>query len=663
MKTAIAAQSFLAVAQRSACCKAALLPALAMAMALGVAAEPVQVPDSVEVSASRLPQAPAGLAQSVKVLDRAAIEASGATTLAQLLSREANILVDNAPASGRFGSLYLRGADPSYTAIVLDGVTLNDPTGTRGAAVNLSLLDLANIERIEIVSGNASAVTGGALAGAIHLSTRRVGGGPGTARLGVGGGGYSLTQARLPGQAGPLDFDVYASRSEEGREPQAGDSGDSGSGGRTRQTEAGLRLGSGPAASASSRYRAQLRYTESESQGFPDDSGGPLYAQRRSLEAQSQRSVLAALTAEWRDLPWGGLELDANSLTQNGSDRSPGVAPGLRDPAGLPRSDIATHFERHTLRALARPDLGNLGEGRQAVLGLESLLERGSADGALYYGPVRLPSSFKLQRRTTALLAEAGQSLAPVLSGASLQAGLRLESSAGYATQVQPHLGLLWQADAANELRLNAGRGRKLPSFFALAHPLVGNPDLRPEVATTLEAAWDHRYGAIGAPHVRLAWFQSDFRDLVDFSAGPPPRLINRGKIRTQGLELGGEARLSATLGLEAQGYVANTRPEDGKGPLRARADRHASVTGTWAAGGWDVRGVWNLVGTRFDSSIPTGDRDLAGYGTLDLGVQKALGAHRLALWLDNALDRRYDEVVGSPNPGRRWRGEWRWQF
>ena len=67
---------------------------------------------------------------------------------------------------GGTGSLYLRGADPNYTLVLVDGVRVNDPTNARGGSFDFSALDVADIERVEMARGPYSAVYGGdALAG------------------------------------------------------------------------------------------------------------------------------------------------------------------------------------------------------------------------------------------------------------------------------------------------------------------------------------------------------------------------------------------------------------------------------------------------------------------------------------------------------------------
>ena len=70
--------------------------------------------------------------------------------------------------------------------ILIDGVRVNDPTTTRGSAYDLSSIDVAQLERVEVLRGPASAIYGAdALAGVVNFITRK------GAATGVGGSAYA----------------------------------------------------------------------------------------------------------------------------------------------------------------------------------------------------------------------------------------------------------------------------------------------------------------------------------------------------------------------------------------------------------------------------------------------------------------------------------------
>ncbi|MEM1436454.1 MAG: TonB-dependent receptor [Pseudomonadota bacterium] len=142
------------------------------------------------VTGSRLPgNEPAGLI----TIDRDAIERSGAATLSGLirdLPIAASGTIDEqftqgfAPASA---SVNLRGLGVSRTLVLLNGRRLPIFPFAEGGSesfVDLNLIPLGSIERIEIVKDGASAIYGAdAVAGVVNIITRDIGGIETTARV------------------------------------------------------------------------------------------------------------------------------------------------------------------------------------------------------------------------------------------------------------------------------------------------------------------------------------------------------------------------------------------------------------------------------------------------------------------------------------------------
>lgn len=130
--------------------------------------------DEIVIQASKLPVSPRETARPVLIIDRREIEQSSGSNVAQLLHQHSGIRVNNSmgsPANNQ--DLFLQGASSSYTLILLDGIAVNDPSGI-GGAIDLRLLPLQNIERIEVLKGNQSTLYGSdALAGVINIITKQ----------------------------------------------------------------------------------------------------------------------------------------------------------------------------------------------------------------------------------------------------------------------------------------------------------------------------------------------------------------------------------------------------------------------------------------------------------------------------------------------------------
>ncbi len=104
-------------------------------------------------------------------IPRAQIDASGRQDLAGLLEQQAGVLVVRAGGPGAPAFLSLRGSSVNEVLVLVDGQPIN--SSLTGEA-DLSLIPLANIERITIIRGAQSAIYGPrALAGVVLIETRR----------------------------------------------------------------------------------------------------------------------------------------------------------------------------------------------------------------------------------------------------------------------------------------------------------------------------------------------------------------------------------------------------------------------------------------------------------------------------------------------------------
>ena len=90
------------------------------------------------------------------------------------LRRVAGLRIARTGGPGQPAKLYLRGAEPRQTVILIDGVSLRSPNDANGYA--LGTLSTANIERIEILRGAQSSLYGpDAAGGVINVVTKRGG--------------------------------------------------------------------------------------------------------------------------------------------------------------------------------------------------------------------------------------------------------------------------------------------------------------------------------------------------------------------------------------------------------------------------------------------------------------------------------------------------------
>ena len=234
-----------------------------------------------------------------------------------------------------------------------------------------------------------------------------------------------------------------------------------------------------------------------------------------------------------------------------------------------------------------------------------------------------------------------------------------------FGSEISPRFGLRETLDTTGTtLRVSWGEGFKLPSFFALANPIVGNANLGPETSESIETSVEQWF-LNDRFHLRATYFHNRFFDLIDFNEGPPPQLVNRSEVTAEGFEVGFGLLAIKTLLLKGHLTYTKTDIEGTTEDLRNRPE--------WRAGGsllWRPRtglvGVLDAlyVGEVLDSSIATGDRKLDPYLRLDLAMTwTAIPNAELSLVVDNLFDVDYEEGVGFRSPGIRPRFTVRMKF
>jgi vitamin B12 transporter len=176
------------------------LPAL-LAATLAHAQDSVKTKqlDQVVVTATKYPVKLSQTGKVVTIVSHEQIERSSGKSLSQILTEQTGIIVNGANSNpGKDKSLFLRGASNDYTLILLDGIPLNDPSGT-GGAFDLRLFPVEQIDHIEILKGSQSTLYGSdAIAGVINIISRK----PGNKAIGFNGGASYGSYNSFNGSAG-----------------------------------------------------------------------------------------------------------------------------------------------------------------------------------------------------------------------------------------------------------------------------------------------------------------------------------------------------------------------------------------------------------------------------------------------------------------------------
>jgi vitamin B12 transporter len=582
------------------------------------------------VTGSRVATDPDDVGANVTVLKREDFDVEKPAQLSDILRRVAGVHVDQVGGRGGTGSLYVRGADPNYTLVLVDGVRVNDPTNARGGSFDFSTLDVADVERVEIARGPYSAVYGGdALAGVVNIVTRHA-------------PRDSTTAARelALSAGGPLaggNWSLGASDANEG-EVVRGNQFESQRVSGNFDTQIG---------NATTLF-VTGRYSESEREGWPDDSGGYEFAAIRETEHRTADEMLFGGGANTR-IGNATFGLTLGYFERDDLIDSPGVAPGVRDPFGVPPNLVDSNLTRYSATFTGTQKFS---DAVTVAYGIDWLRETGTSDGSLDFGGgFVLPTSFDLTRTTWAPFAEMRLE---TKFGLSTQLGVRVDDPDGASSVTSPRVRVAYAAgDSGFTIAGAWGKAFKLPSFYALGHPLVGNPDLVPERAESYEIELSQEI-LDGAGRVSATWFDGEFRNAIDFDPGPPPMLVNRNRVDTQGFELAGRVGLSEQWKLDASLTQAKSRVASTGNELRNRPEWRGGVGAHWTPlSTLEFSAAATYVGSSLDSSIATGDVRLSSYTRVDVSAAwQVTPKFQAYLVIDNLTDQKYEEFVGNETRG-----------
>lgn len=595
------------------------------------------------VTASRIMTTAEHAPGSVTVINRTEIQEQNPRSIIELLRKVPGLHIDQPGGYGGLSSVYIRGGDPNFTAIMLDGVKLNDPTDSRGGSYDLSSINVDSIERIEVVRGPLSYVYGsGALTGVINIITREGGGKQNySVRTEIGNKDFYQANVHASGSLAENDYAVGA---------RYLDSGDSVLGHKymTRSINAKMNLVFGE--QFWSKWSA--RYSKNKGERYPDDSGGPKFAVFEETESRDSDETVVSAEFGYKHSGMWQSRFRGSWYQRKDEITSPGVAPGSRDPFGIPASNTDSNFEQTNLAISTE---ASLLDSLNIVIGADARFESGGNDSFLFFSGMPFKTDFDLRRSIYGGFLETQFFPTERLI---LHGGFRVDYPDDFENKVTARVGAVYTFPVTDTtVKVGWGEGFKLPSFFALGHPIVGNPALKPEQSESVQLELVQGFWKDDLL-VRLHAFHNRFKNIVDFDEGPPPRLVNRSEVTAKGIELELKYKWDKSLGLDIHVTYVDTNINGSDEELRNRPKWRGGSNFTWyPSQDWHTNLSTYYVGSVADSSIPTGDKNLDAYYRVDFAstwqVEQWLD---LSIAIDNLLDTHYEEAVGIPGPGIQFR-------
>ncbi len=579
-----------------------------LAQSPGAALEPVVV------SGSRTEQRLQDTLPAITLITRADIEASLALDLPGVLRRVAGVELSQSGGLGTVASAFIRGAEARHTLVLIDGVAVNNHNFGTAALEHLAL---ENIERIEVVRGNVSALYGSAaLGGVVQIFTRS--GAPGvqpSAMVVLGSAGLRKVDASLDASVGSstrlalsvqdLHSDGFNALDQAARPATNPDK----DGYSRRAVSLGLAHDLGRMAGGGSPSSLNLRLRDARGSAQYDSQFGPATQADESRYAQSGAALQLQLKAG------SGLSLNAQWV-QSVDDLNAAI----------------TAYPYYVKSRSTGPQAAldwQVGAGQVVSAALEHSRQTVVSDTAYTKGS-RTQDSARL-----AYVGDYGQH--------QVQASLRQDRYTEFGSANTYFLGYAWRFAGSWRVNASSSTGFNAPTFNDLYFPWGGNAALKPERLRSGELGL--QYAGMGQ-EFRAILFRNRYRDLIGNDAYY--NRVNVAAARNEGLELSYRGQWGAT-GLRASATVQDPVDESSGQRLAQRADALAKLGLTHSVGAWALD-----ADLRYSGARPDAGKTLAAYTVADVGLR--YGASRtlgLTLRVENLSDAQYHSVYGYRQSGR----------
>jgi len=596
----------------------------------------------VVVTATLVPVPANALSSAVTVLEGAELRREGIRTVGEALRAvPAADVVTNGGSYGSVTSLFLRGGEPGYVKVLIDGVP-QVPPGGPGQGYDFANLTTDDIERIEVVRGPVSVLYGSdAVTGVVQIFTKSGNASPHPQLSVVGGGGtYSNSDLAVTlsggGSVGDYNLNVEHVASD-GVYALNNDYRNEAVNGRLRvhpdsRTDAALAF----------RYDDALYHFPTDGSGAVVSNNQHQWSRGPSLGVDLTRRFSAAVEGVL-DAGWARENYLYSILPNDATDT-------LTFPYASSDWMTRENIDARTNIHVKESNIITAGAvlEHEAMAGTTLDTSRGRDNRAVY-----------------------AQLLTGVNRPLAFTFGARLDDNDEFGAWGTYRAGGSLRVARLTRLVGSVGTGFKEPTFYQnFATGFVrGNPDLKPEHSLSWELGIEQ---TIPGTQVRgrATYFDQRFRDLIDYNgAASGANYFNVPGANVSGLELTLDAPLGSAL------HVAGTYTrldakvtESGSStgptalyvvgqPLIRRPDNSGSMSVSWRRGTALTALTGTYVGPRADVDFGSFTRvTLPAYWRWDASLSVAVVNARgttpglaARFRVENLFDQAYEEVKNFP--------------
>lgn len=591
------------------------------------------------ITATRLPADGETIGRDVSILTREQLQAYTGQTVLEALTALAGIQVVSQGGPGKVSSVFIRGNSARHTLVLIDGIRYG--TVTTGSAA-LDQIPVSQIERIEVLRGNAASLYGAdAIGGVIQIFTYRNADRAGWhPQVEVGAGNLGQQHLRVAATYADSRSDINVAVSQDQLDgisavinPANSNYFEDRDGYENRSARIGGRY------RINDQLQGGLQLLGIDGAGQFDSTA---YDASFNPVAQSfdyryrARNSSASLWLDWQ------ASLDWQSRLQYGrtTDDNQNIVP-------VSAIDLSEQNQRFTTvqqqvqwqNRFQRPS-------GQWLLGLEHLNQ--SVDSTTAYDETD---------RTIDSLVVSYQGAAGAYSWLG---SARYDRNSQYGSETTWQAGGTYQFAPLWLTGLSLATGFAAPSFNDLYFPGYGRADLLPERSRGAEVFVQYRQPLWRS---RLTWAKNRVDNLIQYDAATfGPSNIGTADISNLNWLLEGRYQ-DMNWGLSADWLKAVDAAEGANkdNRLARRAPRSAVAHAGWRHGNWTNRVELQGQAARFDDA---GNRNrLPGFALLNLSSQWQLTPEwQLGLRLNNALDQSYQLARDYGTLGRNGLITLRWQ-
>ena len=611
--------------------------------------------ETVVVTATRTPVTAGESGSSISTLENGQLETMQPIAADDAIRFLPGAVVNSAGQRGGLSSLFVRGGESTYNKVIVDGVTIDNP----GETFDFGTLPLTQADRLEFLRGAQSTLYGSdAMTSVVQVWTRTGSTRTPELRFGADGGNFGTASgyASLAGAHGRFDYNFFGDQFNS-----------NGLGVNDAYSDSLAGANVGMAVTDQVALRIRMRHSNSNT-GLPGEwnfNGDPLLAPDPSESSHLNTLLGSAELTVAQPSGWQH-RFTAFDYLYRYTDVNLNTNPASYD-----------FFPSHTYNDINHAGFEYQGDYAERTWAHSTFGYRVENENGFV-------GSFGAQTPGQRLNQDAYLQQQLILGRLSVIAGGRFVHSSVFGNTGVPRVALTLLARRGGELfsetrlRFSYATGFMEPALyqtFASLPYYVANPGLLPERTRAFEAGFEQKILA-GRWAFDATYFNNLFHDQIEYGTnqqtyqGFPPgslgQFFNVQQSLAHGAEVELQGRVRTRLLLNTAYIYTSTQylqaplctaanfcdpVFDVGNPLLRRPRHSATALVSYLGTRWGANLGGSFVGRRPDSDFGGFSiNHAAGYVRVDLGGWYAINSRVTAYAnVENALDRRYNEVVGYP--------------